>query len=172
MADASAPTGAAPTGAIVHRFEESLARGEAGEAIICDALARWYEVRPVTRTLQRRGVDRILLPRSHPDRPALAVELKWDERAATTGNAFVETVSVSTDGKLGWAMTSGSDFIIYGLPHLSQALVIPTERLQSELPRLKDRYPAKWITNRSYETQGILVPIPVLARLARYILPL
>jgi len=84
---------------MTYTFDAQKARGDAGEAFLDQVFAADYEIRPATRAEQRRGIDRIFVHRQTGRR--LAVEYKTDYKAAHTGNAFVETVSVDAAGKAG-----------------------------------------------------------------------
>jgi len=92
---------------MTYTFDAQKARGDAGESFLDQVFATGYEIRPATRAEQRRGIDRIFTRRKTGWR--LAVEYKIDYKAAHTGNAFVETVSVDTAGKAGWAYSSAAD---------------------------------------------------------------
>jgi len=99
---------------MTYTFDTQKARGDAGESFLDQVFAADYEVRPATRAEQRRGIDRIFTHRQTGRR--LTVEYKTDYKAAHTGNAFVETVSVDTAGKAGWAYSSAADYLIYYVP--------------------------------------------------------
>jgi hypothetical protein len=142
---------------MTYTFDAQKARGDAGESFLDQVFAADYEIRPATRTEQRQGIDRIFTRRQTGRR--LAVEYKTDYKAAHTGNAFVETVSVDTAGKAGWAYSSHADYLIYYVPGDEVIYVIALEALRRELPRWVRAYPHRAAQNESYTTHGVLVPL-------------
>jgi hypothetical protein len=142
---------------MVYEFDEQQARGRAGELFLDRWFAAWYEIRPATREEQRRGIDRIFTRRQTGQR--LAVEYKTDYKAARTGNAFVETVSVDTEGKAGWAYSSQADYLLYYIPGDDLVYVMTLEVLRRELPRWVREYPRRAARNEGYATHGVLVPL-------------
>ncbi len=98
------------------------------------------------------------------------MEYKTDHRAQTTGNAFVETISIDRDLKLGWAVTSESDLLLYYIPGLELIYVIRFEALRAQLPRWLRTYPIRSIQNQGYATHGILVPLHEFEVLSEVIL--
>lgn len=142
---------------MTYTFGAQKARGDAGEALLDQVFAADYEIRPATRAEQRRGIDRIFTQRKTGRH--LAVEYKTDYKAAHTGNAFVETVSVDTAGKAGWAYSSAADYLIYYVPSDEVIYVIALEVLRRELPRWAREYPLRAAQNEGYATHGVLVPL-------------
>lgn len=141
---------------MTYTFDIQKARGEAGEQFLDRWFAAWYEIRPATRAEQRRGIDCIFTRRQTGKH--LAVEYKTDYKAARTGNAFIETVSVDTLGKAGWAYSSQADYIYY-IPGDGLIYVITLEVLRRELPRWVREYPLRAAQNEGYATHGMLVPL-------------
>lgn len=148
---------------MTYDFDHQLAEGEEGEAYL-DAFfrERGHTIRPATHDEQRQGIDRVF---TAPDGRVARVEYKTDFLAAKTGNAFVETVSVDRHGKMGWALTSQADTLIYYLPG-KVIYVLPFMSLRWALPTWIRDYPAKSAQNRDYATHGILVPLDELAQFA------
>jgi hypothetical protein len=142
---------------MTYTFDAQKARGDAGESFLDQVFTTDYEVQPATRAEQRRGIDRIFTRRRTGQR--LAVEYKTDYKAAHTGNAFVETVSVDTVGKAGWAYSSAADYLIYYVPGDEVIYVIALEVLRRELPRWLQEYPLRAAQNEGYATHGVLVPL-------------
>lgn len=124
-------------------------------------LDRWFaakhEIRPATRQEQRRGIDRIFT--HHQTGKRLAVEYKTDYRASETGNAFVETISVDTAGKAGWAYSSQANYLMYYIPGDGLIYVLALETLRQQLPRWLEKYPLRAAQNERYATHGVLVPL-------------
>lgn len=146
-------------------FHHQLTEGEQGERFL-DAFfrARGHTVSAVSREEQRQGIDRLI------ETPAgvMRVEYKTDYLAARTGNAFIETISVDSagqHGKMGWALTTACDYLIYYLPETS-IYVLPVYALRWALPGWMRTYPAKQAANHGYQTHGILVPLPEVAAYA------
>lgn len=144
-------------------FYQQRSEGQAGEAFL-DAFfqARGHSLRTATDDEQRQGIDRVI---TTPRGEIMRVEYKTDFRAGETGNAFVETVSVDTADKMGWALTAQADYLIYYLPERA-IYVLPFRSLRWALPGWIRDYPLRTARNNGYETHGVLVPLDVLAALA------
>ena len=119
---------------------------------------------------QRRGVDALLYFGQRPYQTRSTVEFKADTTAATSGNAFIETVSVDTEGAPGWAAYSLAQYLVYFIPPTGAVYVVPLTSLRNALLRRwardEERYPRRAIQNRGYKTHGVLVPLAELAELA------
>ncbi len=154
---------------MIYQFDRQLADGEAGEAYL-DAFfrRRGHTIRPATHDEQRSGIDRFI---TAPDGREMAVEYKTDRLAGGTGNAFVETVSVDARGKMGWALTSQADYLIYYVPE-SAIYVLPFSSLRWALPGWMRDFPARAAQNNGYMTHGVLVPLVTLAEYAVQTFPL
>lgn len=148
---------------MVYDFEHQLADGEAGEAFLDEFFRqRGHAVRPASREEQRQGIDRFIVT---PAGREMKVEYKTDHVAARTGNAFVETVSVDTAGKMGWALTSQADYLVYFIPD-RMIVVLPLRSLRWALPGWMREYPARSAANNGYLTHGLLVPLGALLEYA------
>lgn len=148
-----------------YHFPTQLARGETAEAELDAHFGTWFLITKATREQQRHGIDRIFMNKQ--DGVVSTVEYKTDWRAFETGNAFVETVSVNTAGKRGWAYTSRSTFLFYHLPSPACLVYILTfSRLRRNLPRWERAYPTRDIQNQGYQTRGLLVPLEEFERTA------
>jgi hypothetical protein len=140
-----------------YTFEKQLAQGEQAETRLDAFFARWYDIQPVCRQDQRRGIDRFF---THKETGArVAVEYKTDWTASKTGNAFVETISVDTTDKPGWAFTSQADYLMYYLPGDLLIYVFKFSTIRRLLPRWQRDYPTRRIPNQGYCTHGLLVPL-------------
>lgn len=153
---------------MTYNFDAQKARGDAGEAFLDCWFADTYNIRPATREEQRRGIDRIFRHRQTAER--LAVEYKTDYKAARTGNAFVETVSVDTAGKTGWAYSSEADYLIYYVPGDELIYVLTLETVRRELPRWVQEYPPRAARNEGYATHGVLVPLDEFEKYAEAVI--
>jgi hypothetical protein len=153
---------------MTYTFDAQKTRGDTGEEFLDRWFAAEYEVRPASPQEQRWGIDRIFIHRQTGQR--LAVEYKTDYKAANTGNAFVETVSVDTVGKAGWAYESQADYLVYYIPAEGLIYVITLEVLRRELPRWVRVYPHRAAQNPGYATHGVLVPLDEFERYAEGII--
>lgn len=149
----------------MHSFAKKLAEGEAVERQLDDIFAQDYIVRPATREQQRQGIDRLMADR---DGNQFALEYKADWRAAETGNAFIETISVDTTGKPGWARTSMADWLVYAIPPRGIAYGVRMERIRVMVPTWAARYSIRPALNSAYSTHGICVPVSELVRLSEW----
>lgn len=155
----------------VHEFDNKLKEGEEGEAFLDDYFReRGYDIRPASDAEQRQGIDR-WMKRAAPDSKWFPVEYKTDAVASRTGNAFVETVSVDTSGKRGWAYTSRSDWLIYYVPGDDIIYIIDFVALRLELPRWEHSYITRPAQNNGYRTYGVLVPLHEFEKLAARVWP-
>ena len=109
-----------------YNFDVQLAQGESGEARLDRFFSTWFQIQPATPEEQRQGIDRWFSDRRRPR--TLAVEYKTDHTAARTGNAFIETISVDSEQKAGWAFTSQADLLLYYVPGRDQVYVLRTTR--------------------------------------------
>lgn len=148
-----------------YNFDEQMQTGDQGEKIMDDFFAaRGYTIRPATPEEQRRGIDRAF--RSPKTGRVSLVEYKSDHTAARTGNAFIETVSVDSAGKPGWALTSQADYLVYFIPPTGTIYVIPFLAINWELPRWIRDYPPREAQNDGYKTHGVIIPLTELERQA------
>lgn len=151
-----------------YAMADQLAKGEAAEATLDRHFANRCIIQPATRAQQRQGIDRIFIHRQSG--ASYTVEYKTDWTAARTGNAFVETVSVDSQGVPGWAYTSQAEWLVYFIPEQSTIYLIAFSDLRARLPHwLATCKAAPPIPNRGYYTLGILVPLSEFAHLASQI---
>lgn len=147
----------------LYHFRAQLFRGELHEATLDAFFAgHGYRVARATRAEQRKGIDRWLLKGEQRH----SVEYKADSTAARTGNAFVETVSVDTACKPGWAYTSQAAYLVYYIPPDGLVYLIRFPRLRRALARWVTSYEERVIANEGYQTHGLLVPLAEFERLA------
>lgn len=149
----------------VYEFNEKLAEGMIGESRL-DKLwdeQRWKVV-PASRHDQRCGIDRWLVARVGGRRVSL--EYKTDAVAGKTGNAFVETISVSSCNKPGWAFSSKATWLVYQVVEPETIYIIRMASLRARLTQWQSRYPSRDVPNRGYKTTGILVPLDEFERIA------
>ncbi len=145
-------------------MRQQLKQGEAAERYLDSVFADEFAIQPATREQQRQGIDRIFTRNS--DGRQWKIEYKADKTAARTGNAFVETVSVDTAGKPGWAYTCQSDFIFYYIVGVGPLYIMRPRDIQKRLDHWKAIYPERQIPNGNYCTVGILVPLDEFEKVA------
>ena len=89
------------------RFGPCKVAGEVGERHIADVLTRaGFEVTRATLDEERQGIDLWATKRR-------SVQVKRDDVAGRTGNAFVEVWGDEQDQRPGWARTCAADWIAY-----------------------------------------------------------
>lgn len=145
------------TGDEIHDFDVRYEEGMRGEAFLDEYFSRTYEIREATRDEQRRGIDRFFIRREAQDSKVLAIEYKTDKVASSTGNVFIEIVSVDRHGKSGWAYKSEADYLMYYLPEEDLIYMYEMETIRELLPKWQASYPIKPAKNRDYNTLGIVV---------------
>ena len=147
----------------LYSFDHQMARGDEGAAFLDDFFReKGYAIRDATRDEQRAGIDRAFTnPRSGK---VSLVEYKTDTRAAKSGNAFIETVSVDASGKMGWALTARAEILVYYVPPSRMIYVVQFKALHWELPRWIRDFPPRHAQNSGYATHGIIIPLSELAK--------
>lgn len=154
-----------------YKFNSQLAQGHRGECELDRYFADRFQVFHASPADQRRGIDREW--RCVESGRSYWVEYKTDKTAISTGNCFIETISVANpatnDFKLGWAYTSASDLLVYYLPQ-TRIYVVTFERLRERLSDWEDTYPQRRIPNQNYCTHGLLVPLAELASISEEVL--
>jgi hypothetical protein len=151
-----------------YNLRRQLAKGQRWEQYLDSLFADQFSIIEATRDQQRLGIDRIFIG---DDGRQHKIEYKADERAATTGNAFVETISVDTVGKLGWAELCEADYLLYYIAGVGPIYIIRPRDLRAKLEHWRQWYPERRIANDGYHTIGLLVPLKEFGRLAVAIHP-
>lgn len=147
----------------VHEFQSSLANGENAEAILDAFFYPKYHIKPAIPHHQRLGIDRHFTRRS--DGKQFAVEYKTDVAAQHSNRAFIEVVSNDETGKSGWAYTTRADIVVLFVPHQEQVYVIQPRVLRETVRDVWMRqFPIKVAANEGYNSIGVCVPLPVLAK--------
>lgn len=151
-----------------YKFRDQLAIGEAYERRLDEHFQQALNISRIeraSRAQQSAGIDRIWHTRTGA---AITVEYKADDKAGRTGNAFVETVSVDTANKPGWAMASTAQMLAYMVTQPEETIyLIEMTALRAQLPRWKRQYRTTYAQNDGYRTYGILVPLDEFERIAR-----
>ena len=141
----------------MYEFDEQLADGENHEEELDTYYSQWYSVSKISIAAQKAGIDRVWT--NNTDGFRYSVEYKADTTAARTGNAFIETVSVDTDNKPGWAYSSCSQILIYYIPPLKIAYRFKTLEIKYFVNEWKKKYRLQPVPNKGYKTIGVLVPL-------------
>ena len=144
-------------------FDEQLKEGQKHEEFLDSIFAKYVIVQKVGMELQHKGIDRVF---KIGDKQ-IHVEYKADRRATITGNAFIETISVSKTGHEGWAYTSQADWILYFLPQEMKVYTIPRKEMQKRLSDWNNTYRVGLAKNKDYYSQGILVPLAEIATFSK-----
>jgi hypothetical protein len=157
-------------------IDEQLVEGQRYEAELDEYFSRWYRIEAtngqVGRWLQQHGIDRIFVAKNH-EKWRWSVEYKADKRAADTGNAFIETKSVDTQDKSGWAYTSTAQLLMYYIPPSGVIYVVAMTDLRQKLPQWVRSYPERACLNqdprtgRQYRTLGRIVPLDAFGDVCR-----
>lgn len=149
-----------------YNISKQLPEGEKQEAYIDEFFKKKWnvEIQYVSRADQRNGMDRIWTWQSGA---RLSVEYKADTRADETNNVFIETVSVDTANKPGWAYTSLAQYLLYYIPPRKISYFLPMTKIKQAVQRWRKEYRNIPIPNKdksgnhSYNTWGVAVPIEV-----------
>jgi hypothetical protein len=150
-----------------YNFDEQYAIGMEGEKDLDEYLrSLGYAVELVSRSEQRRGMDRNVRHREFPW-IEFRVEYKADSKAAETGNGFIELESAK--GVPGGFTKSEALYIVHYIPPTSVLRWVLVRLMQLYIPTWLVRYPdIKAMHNeqngREWVTRGIAVPLVVLDR--------
>lgn len=155
---------------MIYGFAEQLKAGQAHEHFLDEYSGRWFEITEATREQQRQGIDRIYTAKATG--VVTTVEYKADTTASRTGNAFVETISVDTVMKPGWAYSSQADWLLYYLPVDGLIYFFEFAKFRQHLPRWVEQFPTRAIPNNGYKTHGLLVPLEQFERYANKVVNL
>lgn len=147
-----------------YNFADQLSHGKRGETFLDRFFAHWFRIEPAAPEEQRHGIDRHFHHlKSHDD---FTVEYKTDSAAARTGNAFIETISVDTEHKAGWAFTSQADVLLYYVPGKDTVYILKMAAIRARLPLWRQTCEVREVPNGGYHTHGLLVPLQELERCA------
>ena len=149
----------------IYDFNEQLIEGQEVEEFLDTAFSKFAIIEPVGMELQRKGIDRVFTM----DERQLYIEYKADRKASMTGNAFIETTSVSTTGEAGWARKTQADWIVYFLPQEMVAYLIPAKEMKARLSKWLNTYRIGKAYNQGYFSTGVLVPIEEIASFSKKI---
>lgn len=145
-----------------YQFATQLADGITGEDYLDQKFAAQYLITLATRAEQRQGIDRWFTRRGEK----ISVEYKTDHTAGRTGNAFIETISIDTAMKPGWAYTSQARYLVYHIPNPETTYILPMSHIRYLVDTWRRQYPERRIPNDGYHTVGTLVPLDELEKIA------
>lgn len=136
-----------------HQFDHSKVDGDWGERVF-----RWwltqehpeYKLGAVTLSVDKLGIDAVA---------SFSCQVKTDFRAHQTGNAFIETVSVSSTGAPGWALKCDAAYLFYICPGLGVIWTLKPTVIAARVPQWEARYQTKEARNDGYVTRGVVVPL-------------
>lgn len=151
-------------GSEAYDFKTQLSIGEEHEADLDHFFSKFFTILPVPLSVQKLGIDRIFERKRHPKK-RLSVEYKADIKAAETGNAYIEVLSNSKNGKLGWAYTSIAQELVYYVPHYRRVGVISMLELRKYLNENRKKFREVKCFNKDYHGEGVLVPLKELKKL-------
>lgn len=115
--------------------------------------------------MDKNGIDSLWVGRYAP-RLRWSVQYKTEPKAAQTGNAFIETISVDTKDKPGCVLTClAQKYVIY-IPPKQEIIVLDTHRLKVHVAKWEDRYGTVLAPNKTYTTHGIAVPLGRIREIA------
>ena len=151
-------------------FEEQLAVGKKGEQLVryyyesqLDEGKTKFIVRDAKEEEQKKGADFFII---NNELGCRYVEVKTDTRAEETGNVALEVQVVygDTDKRIGCALKTFPDFLMYW--------IYPTKRILYWNPERLIPYIMDWIINKEYRivdaenknffSRSLIVPIDVL----------
>lgn len=150
----------------IHEFKDSYKEGLKGEAFLDDFFGRAYPdfvISEVDRDQERRGIDRTF----DNGQGVWNVEYKTDYMAQKTGNIYLEmTVNHWPRAKLGWAVGSQADTLIYYIPEVA-VYSLSFALLHDKLEKGNYANELTWKTvwnksfdgNSRYSSFGMLLPI-------------
>ena len=137
------------------------ANGKAVESFLDDFFrARGFHIEALTPDEERR--EKLGDRRFSKDGRTMNVEYKSGIQTYTTGNVFIETISVDTTGEPGWVFTCRADYIMYAALLNKKILVFIPARLRECVPALSQMFRTVHTCknqNDGYNTHGIIVPL-------------
>ncbi len=145
-----------------HDFKAKLAEGEAYAKEQDAIYSSKFNIRPSTPEEDRRGIDRHFKAKACPFE--FTMQYKGDERAATSGNLFIEIISVDTTMAPGWAIKCEADYMSIYVPQERHVYLLHVRMLHIWVPAWLMRWPVTQAQNKHYKTHGILIPRKAIAK--------
>ena len=146
---------------LTYKFETQLKKSKQAETRLDKHFAEWFDIAHVPLRVDRCGIDRIFTSRAGlPDEgERYTVEYKCCEKAQSTHNAFVETISVDATNTPGWAYTCQADWLFYYVIGDELVYMLKPETIRKNLPQWEKKYRTRSSQNDGYKTWGICVPL-------------
>ena len=145
---------------MIHRWNETKAQGDVYEAEQDAIWKKWYHITPATRDEDRQGIDRHFEAKACPIK--FTMQYKGDDRASSSGNLFIEVISIDCTGDHGWAIRCAADYLSIYIPDERYCYWIYMPHLKVCVPWWLTRFPIAKADNDGYQTHGILVPRKVV----------
>lgn len=144
-----------------HDFQKSAQFGELGCKRIQEHLwnSLGIQSHDVGMTDQFRGIDL--------DSGATTFEVKTDQIALRTGNAFIETLSNVGTGRRGWALTCQANWLLYFITADADGGTLHWIRppnIKELVGAWSTQYPMRDALNYGYMTRGVCVPLQVFRK--------
>lgn len=151
----------------VYQFQVQNEIGQQGEEVIRAHFEKYgIKTHSVDLRTNKTGVDFYV---EEADGRKTLYEIKTDSMAGRTGNLFIENISNSSTGALGFLHTTKSDFILYYIPELFFYIELPTPELREFVLRYKNKFTQRSCQNPGYKSFGYLVGIEdILKEFRRY----
>ena len=150
-----------------YSWEEQLRIGKLGEKVLDSFFKQSYDVVGVSIESDLKGIDRIV-SREDIDEE-VRVEYKTDILSFITRNVFIETCKRMRDGvceKRGWFYYSESDWLVYYIPQEDKIIITYFDVLRRWYHYFGEYYPTGVSQNKSYQSEGVLMPVEVLESLS------
>jgi hypothetical protein len=145
-----------------YSFSAKFAEGKIYEVEQDKLYRKWFDIQPVTLPEDRKGKDRRFSARACA--LSFSVEYKGDDKSTSTGNLFIEVISVDTEGVPGWALTCEADYLSFYVPQERLAYWLHVPTLKAWLPYWLMKYGIGKAPNDGYHTHGVKVPRKEIGR--------
>lgn len=152
----------------IYNFQTQLAIGKEAESQLDLYFSQFFVIEQVNLSIEKeQGYDRIFIPKN-PNKPKLQVEYKADFKSLQTGNAYIEYLVYSdTYEKLGWALHTQADIVVYALMRdnlLASMYNISVEKMKGAFEYWSSRFRHTECRNPTWKSKGLLVPLSELER--------
>ena len=145
-----------------HDFNDKLKEEQEHNKNLDEFYSRWFDIQKVSISAQYSGIDRVWTNKNSGVR--YSIEYKADSEAANTGNSFVETISIDTTNKPGWAYTSCAQLLAYYVPPISTCYHFTMLAIKNNVDNWSLKYRKGKAKNKGYFTEGVLVPLSEFAK--------
>ena len=147
-------------------FHEKRREGDKGEWLMNTYHTLWFDIVESGNDGRERGYDSIFTRFS--DSTPFLVETKVCNRAHETGNLIVETMSKVEFDKLGWAITSEAEILLWYIWFWDEVIYFRMPDIKKRVNQWKERYGelALMKNKQGWTTRAIMVPLTVMRPLA------